>query len=85
MDYEDDRLKMIFGTRQGFVSFKRMYFGLINEGANFQQAMHIVFHGLINFYVIVYLDDVIIYFNNRSNHIKHLSQFFERCINMVSH
>jgi hypothetical protein len=38
----------------------------------------IVFCILINHNVVVYLDDVTIYSKDISNHIKHLTQIFER-------
>ena len=41
--------------------------------------MNIIFHGLIIHNVIVYLNDVILYSKNKSNHIKHITQIFERC------
>ena len=38
-----------------------MPFGLINVGATFQQAMGIVFRGLLNKFIVVYLDDIMVY------------------------
>jgi len=37
------------------------------------------FGGLINKCVVVYLDDVMVYSKNRSDHISHLTRIFERC------
>jgi len=56
-----------------------MPFGLINAGATFQRAMDVAFRGLINKFVVVYLDDVTVYSKNREDHIQHLTQIFERC------
>ena len=56
-----------------------MPFGLINVGAIFQQAMDIAFRGLINKFVVVYLDDIIIYSKNTEDHVPHLKAIFERC------
>jgi hypothetical protein len=56
-----------------------MPFGLINVGVTFQRAMDVVFQGLINRCVVVYLDNVIVYSKNREDHIQHLTHIFERC------
>ena len=58
---EEDRLKTIFRTKWGTFAYRRMPFGLINVGANFQRAMDIAFRGLIGQSVVVYLDDVMIF------------------------
>ena len=44
---EEDRLKTTFRTKWGTFAYRRMPFGLINDGATFQRAMDIAFHGLI--------------------------------------
>ena len=56
-----------------------MPFGLINVGATFQQAMDIAFRGLLNKFVVVYLDDIMVYSKTREQHIPHLKAIFERC------
>jgi hypothetical protein len=57
-----------------------MPFGLINAGETFQRAMDVVFQGIINKCVVVYLDDVTMHSNKREEHIQHLTQIFERCM-----
>jgi hypothetical protein len=76
---KEDYLKTIFRTKWGFVFYKHMPFGLINAGETFQRAMDVVFRGIINKCVVVYLDDVTVYSKNREDHIQHLTQIFERC------
>jgi hypothetical protein len=56
-----------------------MPFGLINVGETFQRTMDMDFWGLVNKCVVVYLDDVTKYSNNREYHIQHLTQIFKRC------
>ena len=41
--------------------------------------MDIKFRGLINKYVVVYLDDITLYSKNKDDHIPHLKAIFERC------
>eukprot|EP00253_Pinus_taeda_P031606 PITA_31606 len=77
--HPDDRLKTTFGTKWGTYAYKKMPFGLINAGATFQRAMDMEFKGLINKSVVVYLDDIIVFSNKRSNHLHNLKQIFECC------
>ena len=58
---KEDRLKTTFRTKWGNFAYRRMPFGLINDGATFQRAMDIAFHGLIGWSIVVYLDDVTIF------------------------
>ena len=76
---KEDRLKTTFQTKWGTYAYDKMPFGLINAGATFQQAMDIVFRGLINKSVVVYLDDITVYSKIRKEHIPHLKAIFERC------
>jgi hypothetical protein len=55
-----------------------MPFGLVNAG-KFPTSYGYFFPGLINKFIVVYLDDITIYSKNRSDHISHLKQVFERC------
>ena len=55
---KEDRLKTTFWTKWGTYAYDKMPFGLINVGSTFQRTMDIAFRGLINKFVVVYLDDV---------------------------
>jgi hypothetical protein len=70
---EEDRLKTTFQTKWETFSYKCMPFGLISEGETFQRATNVDFWGLINKCVVVYLDDVTMYSNNREDHLQHLT------------
>ena len=41
--------------------------------------MDIAFRGLIDKSVVVYLDDIIVYYKNQEDHVPHLKAIFERC------
>ena len=56
-----------------------MPFSLINVGDTFQRVMDATFRGLINHSVVVYLDDVTVFSENRLDHISHLRKVLERC------
>jgi hypothetical protein len=73
------QIKTTFRTKWGTYAYKKMPFGLINAGATFQREMDIVFRGLINKSVVVYLDDVTIFSKNRNDHLHHLRHIFYCC------
>ncbi|XP_059066329.1 uncharacterized protein LOC131857648 [Cryptomeria japonica] len=76
---EEDQYKTKFITKWGTMAYNKMPFGLSNVGATFQHAMDMAFHGLINKFVLVYLDDVTFFSKNVDQHLDHLRQIFERC------
>ena len=57
----------------------KMPFRLNNARATFQRAMDITFTGLLNRFVVVYLDDIMVYSKIREENIPHLKAIFERC------
>eukprot|EP00253_Pinus_taeda_P019001 PITA_19001 len=76
----DDQLKTTFRTKWGTYAYRKMPFGLINVGATFQRAMDIAFKGLVNKFVVIYLDDITVYSKKRGDHLKDLKQIFQRCL-----
>eukprot|EP00253_Pinus_taeda_P027329 PITA_27329 len=78
--HPDDQLKTTFRTKWGTYAYKKIPFGLINAGATFQRAMDIAFRGLINKFVVIYLDDITAYSKTRSNHLRDLKQIFQHCL-----
>lgn len=54
------------------MTYNKISFGLSNAGATFQCAMDMAFHGLINKFVLVYLDDVTFFSKNGDQHLDHL-------------
>ena len=75
----DDQLKTAFRIPWGTYAYRKMPFGLINAGENFQRAMDISFGGLINYSLVVYIDDVTVFSKYWHNHIIHLGKVFEPC------
>jgi hypothetical protein len=75
----DDKYKTTFITRWGTFSYERMSFGLSNVGDTFQRAMYISFDDLIGKIIQLYLDDLIVYSKNQSNHFGHLRKVFLHC------
>ena len=51
-----------------------MPFGLTNTPAAFQQFMNNIFSDLLDVCVVIYLDDILIYLNNMSEHHQHVKE-----------
>ena len=73
-----DQHKTAFISRYGTYEFKVMPFGLSNAPATFQSAMHSLFHDLLDKFVIVYLDDILIYSPTIQLHHQHLDIVLSR-------
>ena len=71
-----DREKTAFTTPFGIYEFLVMPFGLINAPATFQRVMDRVFHEVAWKFVLVYVDDIIIYSKTREEHENHLRVVF---------
>jgi len=69
---------MAFLMRNGQYQFKVMPFELNNASATFQRLMNKVLRQYIGKFVQVYLDDVIIYSNNLSEHKRHIKVMLEK-------
>jgi len=74
-----DRYKTTFTTRWGTYAYHRMPFGIINDGATFQRAMHIYSDDLIGVIIQIFLDDLTVHSHKRADHFEHLWQVFLRC------
>ena len=59
--------------------YVKMPFGLMNTGATFQRAMDIDFSEYIGYFIIIYLDDIIVYSKIDEEHLVHLRKVFEKC------
>ena len=59
-----DEWKTTFWTHYGSFEWLVMPFGLTNAPAAFQQFMNDIFANIVNVSVVIYLDNILIYFNN---------------------
>jgi hypothetical protein len=69
---EADRHKTAFTTNEGLFEYNVLPMGLCNSPAIFMALMRKVFGDYINKFVIVFLDDIIIYSNSLEEHEQHL-------------
>ena len=75
----EDQLKTTFTTPWGTFMYVKMPFGLMNAGATFQRAMDIAFSDEIGHFIVIYLDDIIVYSKTEEEHLEHLRKVFEEC------
>ncbi|KAH9274082.1 hypothetical protein BASA83_003726 [Batrachochytrium salamandrivorans] len=69
---EGDEPKTAFITKYGQFEFLVMPFGLANAPAQFQRMMNTLFRDSIGKFVLVYLDDIVIYSENLEKHKEHV-------------
>ncbi len=60
--------KTIMRTKYGSYEFLVMPFGLCNAPSMFTTFMNLIFHEKLDIFVIIYIDDILVYFKTMKEH-----------------
>jgi len=75
---EGDKEKTTCRTRYGSYEFLVMPFGLTNAFATFCTFMNDIFREWLDDFVVIYIDDILIYSGSLEGHVEHLKKVFQR-------
>lgn len=75
---EGDEWKTAFRTRYGHFEYLVMPLGLTNAPATFQHFMNDIFRDALDHFVVIYLDDILIFSNNLKDHEQHVRLVLQR-------
>ncbi|KAI4897624.1 hypothetical protein NFI96_008578 [Prochilodus magdalenae] len=76
---EGDEWKTAFVTNTGHYEYLVMSYGLVNAPSVFQAFVNEVLRDMLNKFVVVYLDDILVYSSNYADHVSHVRQVL-RCL-----
>ena len=74
----EDIPKTIFSTRYDLYEYLVMFFRLTNAPAYFIYLMNLVFMPELDKFVVVFIDDILIYSENKVDHATHLRNVLSR-------
>lgn len=69
---EEDIPKTTFGTRYGHYEYLVIPFGVTNAPAIFMDYMNRIFHTFLDKFVVVFIDNILIYSKRKQEHENHL-------------
>uniref|UniRef100_A0A8P4GPN0 Gypsy retrotransposon integrase-like protein 1 n=1 Tax=Dicentrarchus labrax TaxID=13489 RepID=A0A8P4GPN0_DICLA len=77
---EGDEWKTAFNTPLGHFEYLVMPFGLTNAPAVFQAMVNDVLRDMLNRFLFVYLDDILIFSQSQEEHVQHVRQVLQRLL-----
>ncbi|KAK3508365.1 hypothetical protein QTP70_022939 [Hemibagrus guttatus] len=75
---EGDEWKTAFVTPTGHYEYLVMPYGLVNAPSIFQDFIHEVLQEFLHKFVLVYIDDILIYYRNLAEHRHHVAEVLKR-------
>ena len=69
---EEDVPKTAFNSRYGHFKFLVIPFGLTNTPVAFMDLMHRIFKSYLDQFVVIFIDDILVYSKIKDNHEYHL-------------
>ena len=75
--HKDDKWKTVFHTQYELYEYLMMFFELINASATFQSYIHKILCKYLDIFVIIFLNDILIYFKNENKHEQHVCTVLE--------
>ncbi|KAG1952091.1 retrotransposable element [Pimephales promelas] len=75
-----DEWKTAFNTPLGHFEYRVLPFGLVNAPAVFQALVNDVLRDMLNIFVFVYLDDILIFSPSLQVHVQHVRQVLQRLL-----
>ncbi len=78
MHFKEDENLITFRIKYEIYKYLIMSFKLINESFIFQNFMNDTLMNYLNEFVIIYLDDIIVYNNNKKKQVQHVRKILQR-------
>ncbi|MBW0560082.1 hypothetical protein O181_099797 [Austropuccinia psidii MF-1] len=75
---EGDEHLIAFRTKYGSYEYLVMPFGLTNPPASSQNLVNDIFADYLDVFVVVYLDDIMVFSSSEEEHVKHVTSVLQR-------
>ncbi|XP_059199197.1 uncharacterized protein LOC131979268 [Centropristis striata] len=77
---EGDEWKTAFKTPRGHYEYRVMPFGLTNAPSVFQALMNDVLRDMLDIFVVLYLDDILVFSRDSEEHVQHVRLVIQRLL-----